>query len=433
MKKQLWIRGISLLLAFLILFGATACARGTVASEPKEEIRLTVEETPVQYTDAFSEQSARRATEILSRLLFLNEGLLIPESEKEALMQRIRNDYLPLFSSQRVREEELERVLERSEYFCDRLESASATDSKRTMLLGEWYRDMVAALGTERAGHVMFFGICFYLDEQIHYFEEQYDRYGFSFYQMQADLLKERKSALTDEIGADVFAKAMTVPAFLSSVAAGALWVEDEQLSSLLYDGDLVAILRRQGDYFTSLGISEYQWILLGEVFSLFGSDGGEDLLGEEICILRDLGVLSDGAACIPNALRLYSAFVDRLDAKTLAAIRDGADPDAQLKVFCSVLAECKDEMLALMEKFEMMCKTSALREFQAIENAELLEEFAAFENEYSMLNAEKFFEVISKCAEGSVGSDEVYAAAIGYLRSTAPYLAFAIDSSSNR
>ena len=432
MKKQTWIHGISLLLALLMLFGATSCSRQDLSRAPEERVRLTVEELDVSYTEEFAVQSSRRAAEILARFLFFNDGLVISEEEKGTLAQRIETDYLPLFSAERVREAELERVLLLGESFYHSLEGMESSEpkearSQKLILFSEWYRDMVAILGTERTGRVVFGGISFYLDEQIHYYEERYEQYGFSFYQLQVEMLTDRKTALTEEIGAEVFTKAMTVPAFLTSVATGALWVEDEQLSSLLYDGDLVAILRRQGDYFDSLGITEYQWLLIGEVFSVFGSDGGEDLLGEELCVLRDLGVLADGAACVPKLLSLYSAFADRLDAKTFSAIRDAESRDVRAREVCSVLVECEDEFFALTDKFEMMCATSASREREAIENQGLWEEFLAFEKEYAAMDTEALFEVISECAEGRESADGVHRALLCTLRGTAPYLAFAI------
>ena len=434
MKKQTWIHGISLLLAFLLLFGATSCSRQDLSRAPEERIRLTVEELDVEYSEEFSEQSSRRAAEILARFLFMNDGLSISEDEKEQLAQRIQTDYLPLFLSERVREEELEQLLAHGESFCSALEELTSGEPKelrdrKIFFFGEWYRNMIATIGTERTGRVVFGGISFYLDEQIRYYEERYEQYGFSFYQLQVEMLTDRKTALTEEIGAEIFTKAMSVPAFLTSVSAGALWVEDEQLSSLLYDGDLVAILRRQGDYFCSLGITEYQWLLIGEVFSVFGSDGGEDLLGEELCILRDLGILADGGACVPKLLTLYSAFADALDAKTLAAIRDADTRDVRAMAFCSVLSKCREEFFALSAQFEMMCATSDSRELEAIENKGLLEEFAKFEKDYTVMDAEAFFEVVSACAEGREDADSVERAFLCTLRGTAPYLAFAIFS----
>ncbi|MBQ2999077.1 MAG: hypothetical protein IJD64_01310, partial [Clostridia bacterium] len=153
----------------------------------------------------------------------------------------------------------------------------------------------------------------------------------------------------------------------------------------------------------------------------------GEDLLGEELCVLRDLGILADGAACVPKLLSLYSAFVDRLDAETLAAIRDVESRDVRAREVCRVLVECEDEFFALTDKFEMMCATSASREREVIENQGRWEEFLAFEKEYVTMDAEELFEVISECAEGRESADGVDRAILCTLRGTAPYFAFAI------
>ena len=82
MKKQTWIHGISLLLALLMLFGATSCSRQDLSRAPEERVRLTVEELDVEYSEEFSVQSSRRAAEILARFLFFNDGLVISEEEK---------------------------------------------------------------------------------------------------------------------------------------------------------------------------------------------------------------------------------------------------------------------------------------------------------------------------------------------------------------
>ena len=429
MKKQAFTRGICLLLAIFLVLGATACTKQAV--EPQEERRLCVEETDVTYSEEFSVQASRRVAEILARLLYAREGLVVPEEEKAELAQKARNGYLPLLEKEKVRVEELEQMLSRSEAFCGEWEgllSSDISDARRARMLAfcSLYRDFVAVVGTSRAGRVTYGGLCFYLGEQVEYYEARYEAYGYAFYKKEAERAAWRKQSLEYEVGAAAFAEAMCVPAFAASLASGALPVEAAGLSSLLYDGDIVAILQRQGRFFSSLSVSEYQWYVIGEVFAGFAPDG-EGLLDSLLAVWRDDGMLGKSAIGMPCTLALYAAFADSLDANSLAAIRDAENEEARLGELCRVLVLCEDELLALLEKMEATCQMNNAREREVIEDAELLDELAAFEAAYPTLDREGVIEAISACAAGQGGIDMLRTSYLRYLRSFAPYLAFAV------
>ena len=439
MKKRLLTHGISLLLVLSLLLSLFACARPQEDSASSEGQRLTVRELDVTYSEELREHLSHRGAELLARLLRLRDGLVVPEETREELAVLLREGYLPLFERERVSEEELKQVLALAEAFCEELERSPESSSEggrrgdRMLTLCALYRDLIATLGTERGGHVAYGGLCYYLEGQISYYEERFEAYGLPWYEREAKDAERRLTTLREDVGEAVFTDAMCVPAFAASVAAGALPEADAGMGTLLYDGDLVAILQRQGDFFTSLEVSEYQWYVLGDVFSAFGGDGSESLTDGVLAALRDEGMPARVGTCVPQALSLYSAFADKLDAKIMGALREAEDEDERARILCGLLSGCEEELLVFLEKFESTCVTSGDRQRAVIENEGLTDAFATFEAEETAYDAAGFADAIAACAEGEESGERLYAATLRYLRGTLPYLAFAMDTENRK
>lgn len=431
MKRHVLIHGISLLLAISLFLGATSCTKRNAIDETDEQ-RLTVETVTVRYTDELLAQASLKASEILARWLYLRDGLVMGETERASFAEQVRLGYLPVWEKEGVLEDELWRALSLAERACEEWEASDGSTRARTLLLCSYYRDLVAVLGSTRAGRVTYGGLCFYFEEQIAYNQARYEQYGLSWYDTAAKQASRRLEALQGEIGAEAFTDAMSVPAFAASVAAGAIPSAEAGVAGLLYDGDLVAILQRQGDYFSSLSVSEYQWYVIGDIWLSLAIGDAESLPAQMTATLHDEGIAARSALCIPELLTLYASLADGLDAASLAELRSAETEEARARAVCKLLSACDGELLTLLEKFRTLCACATERELTLIENAGLTDELAAFEQRTPAVSAQTFVSAIRAVADGSLSQNELRRAYLGFLRGTLPYFAFSIDTESH-
>ena len=130
----------------------------------------------------------------------------------------------------------------------------------------------------------------------------------------------------------------------------------------------------------------------------------------------------------MPELLSVYAAFSDKLDATSLEAIHSAETAEERTRAICVVLSHCENELLAVLKKFEALCKSATPQELTLIENAGMFDRLAEFEQRIPIRSAEDLIQAISSCADGALSAEELERIYLGTLRGTVPYLAFAID-----
>ena len=434
MRKRVCVRGISLLLAFVFIFACVSCTRtnGEDGTPTEREQMLTVDTVDVVYSEEFKRQAADKAADVLARLIRSETGIAVSDGQRESFSDMMLEGYIPMLQDERVRPEELDGILLLADTLCSELEAINDSSDgsrmrRRMTFFCVFYRDTVALIGTQRAGRVAYDGLCYYLEGKIEYYEARYEQYGYKWYHSSAQELRKRLNALEKDVDKDTFASAMTVPTFASSVGTGMFLTVDGAVDSMLYDGDIKAILKRQSEYFLSLNITEYQWYVIGNALSALGGESSDTLLGTLLAVLWDEGVTAQSARCMPQLLEFYAAFARELEVEQLAVLRGEPSEEQRIRTVCCVLTKCTDELNALFKAFESYCATETEAEYEAVRSAEMLEELEAFSCEYSPIDSQALLEVIESCANGAAGGEDVRRGIIRYIGATAPYLAFSI------
>ena len=436
MKKHLCLRGVGLLLACILTFSFVSCGKvkNDAAKETEITRRLSVDVVDVFYDKDYKEAVAEDMAEVISRLVRIEFGVILGDERKASLRELLLKDYVSLFESEGVRTCELDGILSICRTLCAELEQREIDGPAREKIISfcSFYRDVVSLIGTERAAGVTYEGLRLYLEDKAEYYAAGYEKYGYLWYADSAKITQSRLDALVGEVGKQTFIDAMSVPIFAMSVMSGVFPTTDGAVSSMLYDGDVSAILKRQAEYFRSLDVTDYQWYVIGEAFCTFGGYTSETLLGASTSVLVESGMLSQFARCMPKLVKTYAAFAEKLDAERISVIRNADKQEMRLRTVCEAISECPDELYELLGVFEKYCATQSEAEYSIIERADMQDRYSSFSREYSPIDASTFAKAIRSFAAGEIDESELSRSALRYLSKTAPYFAFAIYADEN-
>ena len=432
MKKSLWIRGINLLLALLLVVSCAACARDGEETPPKDTGRLVIEESYVSYDESFIKEISEQATELLVALIRTEKGIILPKEERDDLSSLLRNDYIPLFADERITPEELREILSAAENLLPASENRTAetthesTRNKATAF-SSFYQNAVAIIGTRRAGNVLYEGLCIYLNTKIDHYEARYEQYGYPYYLASAQEYKTNLNALTATVGKETFSEAVTVLSFSTSLAAGLLPLSASSQESVLFDGDIQAALRRQTEYFVSLGITEEQWYAMGSVLSLLVDSSADELHEATAATLTDEGYFARLARSIPSLLTFYRAFAQNMTLEQMAILKNTDTEKEYLRAISQILTDSSDELSALLTSLESNSTKESEGCRKLMEAEGMTAELDNFLKEYPEKDMSELLRTIACHAEGSASDAALRKSVIGYARTLSPYLTFAL------
>ena len=434
MKKRIFVRGVCLLCAFLCIFMHVSCTKGELEDEKKDRRRLTVETLDVTYGEELTRDVAKRAAEIFVRLIRAQRGIVVPEEKRGELEAMLAEKYIPLFAGERVLPAELEKILESAYVLCSAIEDehmdgAESPLRTRAVAASVFYQSVACAIGTQRAGCVTYEVLCRYFSDRAAYYEERYAEYGYQWYLSDAQTIRRRLTALEAEVGKEVFAEAVSIFGFSSSLCAGIIPTTGLSDQTVLCDGDIKAALERQTEYYISLGITEYQWYVTGDFLSLLLWDSSaEELIGATATELSEEGFFASGAMCMLKLLELYKVFAKSISTEQIALLRSEISKEQHSRTVCEVLAECKDELSVVLCAIDDNCADKNGECGGLITGEATVEAYQRFCRENPALSSQELIAAIEAYAKGETEYSLIRRSAVGYAVGISPYLAFAMS-----
>ena len=423
MKKRLFLRAVCFLLALLMLTGLASCAKTPQPSAPTGQ-RLEVERDDVQYGADFVQESAARIAQLTARFLFLSNGMQLSDANLQIIRERASSELLPACMRARLYPEELSAILSLAEEYCDSLESNDLAPAARFAALCSFYARSVTAVGSERAGRLLYESTSLYLNAQTALCEQRYRDYGYAWYLEDAERYRAKVEMLQESIGAENFSHAVQVLLFVGSLAAGI--APNSAELSLLYDAELLLILRRQSGHFATLTLTGEQWAFMAELLSDAVPDKRDRVWSAELAVLFSQGRVDKMAATLPRLLTLYDAFTNALDEQDLAMMREG---EATLAV-CRVLAQCKQPLAELLQEFYSAASGASAQELAALSALGQRDAIEQFIVEHPAVTTDELIGAIESIALGITAPEELEGLLCGWLCGAAPYMTFAISTS---
>ena len=415
-----------LLLAALLLTGTVSCAPHKPTNTGE---RLVVQEQTVTYTTAFVEEIVPVFTDVICRLMRLFGAPLLQAEERQAVQESVRRDLIPSALRAELTEQELRRVVAAADTYC--LEATSATtDGERLQAFCRFYQDLIATVGTVRAGILGFDGTKLYLTGRITLCEKRYQEYGYDWYLSDADAYRAKLKNLETQLTERSFTDAMGVLAFLGSFFTGAAPTEWTGTEGLIYDSELFAILQAQADHFATLELTSEQWHVLFDLYSEIEPKSTDTPFKVVLGAWQRAGTSAKIAESMPELLALYRSFTAASGPEALALLRAECTREESITAICRGLAPCRAELLTFLARLEPLIETEGVAEEEGLRRLGHLEAYNAFLQTTKAKTKEQLYEAIAACAATDGGNAAaVEEALLGYLRGISPALAYALST----
>jgi len=388
---------------------------------------LTVEQIQVVYTADFMANTSKELLDLCCRILPLTGGPVLSFAERESLLQRIREDALPMALRANVSEQEWDKLIGTAEAFATDLSAAKDTP---LTLYCRFYQQVAAVLGYERAGLLCYDGTALYLSYTASLYEERYRNYGYEWYLEDALRYRDRLSALYDRLDAKAFGDATRVLAWLLSLTSDVVPAEQSnQAAALIYDGEMLLILRMQAREFANIALTSEQWQLIAQLYGGLAPQKLDNAMDAELFAMQEAGITPLLLGTMPELLSLYDAVAQDMTETDIALLRRSPSSAEKSAVLCRILACNKQELLAFLQRFEAICAhNDGIAERRAMERAGLLDACDAFLCETSPADTSDLLNAIDAVATMQNGDAALRTATVAYLRGQMPYLAFAIS-----
>lgn len=416
-----------LFLCLLLLVPTFGCA--TKLTKPTYlEKDLTVETIQVVYTADFVSETSAKLLELYCRILPLTGGPVLSPAEHEEVLQQIREHVLPMALGAKISTQEWDKLITYAEAYAAELSAAGDTPLSAYC---RFYQRIVAVLGHERAGVLCYNGTALYLDYTAALFEERYQNYGYEWYLQDALRYRQRLATLYERLDAKTFGDATRVLVWLLSFTSGALPVEQSKdPSALIYDGEMLLILRMQAKEFAGLSLTHEDWQMIAELYGGLAPQNLDNAMDAELAALQEAGITPLLFGAMPELLSLYDALAQAMTEEEMALLRGDGTAAEKSIVLCRIFLRKEAELLTFLQQFELLAASNdGTAERRAIERIGLLSACDAFLVETAPIDKNDLLNAIAARAAMQDGDGALRTATIAYLRGQMPYLAFALSS----
>ncbi|MBO5354941.1 MAG: hypothetical protein J6B09_02615 [Clostridia bacterium] len=425
-KIHFFTRTWCLFLCLLLLVPTVGCATKPKPTQYLDK-DLSVESVQVIYSADFMTNTSQKLLELYCRILPLMDGPVLSPEEQAELLQEIRTYVLPMSLRAGVSEQEWDKLIAHAEAFAAELSGAEDTPLAAYC---RFYQKLVAVLGHERAGLLCYDGTVQYLDYTAALYEARYRDYGYEWYLEDALRYRARLSALYEQLDAKSFGEATRVLVWLLSFTSGVAPVEQSQNpSALIYDGEMLLILRMQAQEFANISLNSEQWQLIAALYGGLAPQNPDTAMEAELSAMQEAGITSRLFGAMPELLSLYHAVMQDMTETDVSILRQNASDIEKSAVTCRVLAQNEAELLAFLRRFEALCASGdGAAERRAMQRLGLLAACDTFLAQTASIDTDQLLCAIAARAAMQDGEGALHTATIAYLKGQMPYLAFALS-----
>ena len=412
-------RIIAFILLLAMLFGMTSC-------EQKDEITpkdrpLVVESEDVIYTEEGISEIAEGLVAVADAFAPKLGYPALKEKNREEIRDFARNTLIPIALDNSIYESELLML-------CDiALESAEKINKNAPYIdklgvMADTYARMTAHIDISRLGALIYELDLELMRDKLAEAEERYDRYGYSYYL--ADV--EKYTALiadAENVGAPMFADALSVIMFITSAAFGTIGADDDMLS--VKSADALVILRKQSERFSSLNIDEKTWQTVATMCEEFIPDTASSAIhGKLTWTLDDENYFAESAAVMTDVLGFYSIFASDISPEAKLEIDDGTELQLARAVARELLKH-RDDFDALLSAIEAKVLPASESTVALIHTYDV-DGYSSFCSRYGATKEELIMGVEAFYADPTEEKyEELINLALGFAKSVNPVIAY--------
>lgn len=443
-------KAVCVLLALAMLLGLCAChpSQGDVNKSNEEtskvpDIQLEIEDVPVQYTAEEIAAYAARFTSLTERVIYLTKNLRVDEEIRGDIRAYVAENVLPLLETYQVTVSELEELCLAAETACGAFEEETLLTLEEGIdLLLNFYRNGLTFLGSIRAGGLLYDFTLLWVDYQIQYCDDRYQKYGYKWYLEDANQFRAQREQLVKELGKTAYAEAVGIFFFafseLESVWKGTASnrndadLEGEEV--LINDAELLMLLQRQADGFCKRTVTARQWQLTAQLLHAWLFADAEvpsdwSTLGQELFMTLQTSdeVAGSLGLVMPQNLRLYAELLRNMESSELTDLRTGEQTLRTVTV-CRVLTRTKTSFDEWSAAVSANIRFNGYEQKQAVERAGAWTDYSYYAATTTAADATALYAAITACAEAgdAQSAEAVWCVAEGFLFAHAPYLTYA-------
>lgn len=340
-------RIIALILALAMLFAFASCDRSEDEIPPKDK-DLTVEIETVEYDDASVEEAASRVSELSANFLRLMGKPSINDERKAEIGEYFKTDILPVLMEIPIYQDELLELIEYAEESVRLFDSENEDDLNPSLAL-DLYTKFSAALDAQRLGYLIYELQLLALSERLGSAKDKYDKYG-GFYVYDVEYYTELIER-AQTLGRKSYSDAFSVIAFMASSLAASSDTDGEIIS--VTPADVLAIMKKQGERFSSLTLREGDWQTVAAMCEEFLPDKANDNLKSKLLLsLEEDDFFIETAVLMPDLIDFYVAMTSDISEGSADIIEEGA-PLSYERVLCGELVKNEAAFRALLLKME--------------------------------------------------------------------------------
>ena len=342
-------RIIAIVLAVGMLFSLASCKKeepGEVI--PPKDKELVVENEPVKYTEAQIADAADRIVALTVDYVKLFNNMTVDENKQASIRNVFINDVPSILYKTSVYADELFEMLECAEKAMEQSREEGNSDLDFIISLAA---DFNGILDAERFGSLVYNLQLLRLDKRLISEQERYDKYGYKFYFENVERYKAL-IAKTEDIGEKRFSDAFSVSVFMVSSAGASYDFEDGGAFGVA-TGDVFLILKKQGERFAAIDLSEAEWQVIGELCEEFiPKRGSADLNGKVLGSLNDDDFLIGAASVMPSLIQFYKDITADISEDNIDIIESG-EHLAYERVIFGELIKHEEGLRALLATLE--------------------------------------------------------------------------------
>ena len=359
-------RIVALFLIFAMLFGMTSCALGTEI--PPKDRPLEIETEQVVYTSESIDAICDSIVEISDFLLPILGASKLKDKSRTELRSYVSDTMIPIAKEIPIYQSELSEL-------CDVLKDGLAridTDAgavEKYGAIASVYARAAALIDVDRLGELTYRLNLASLRDSLDEAQKKYDKNGNS---VNLRKLEKYKALVADAeaLGSDAFSDAFSVLMFIVSASLGSVTTDGGVIS--FKAADVLAVLEKQGERFSSLDVSAEQWQTVVAMCEEFIPEAmsGSPLLADVTWSLDDENYFTDAAVIMPDVIDFYAALTSGISGDVAEKIADGTEL-AIAEAICSELVTKSDVLdaflLSLTEKIppasESLCSIAEARD----------------------------------------------------------------------